>query len=122
MKVEEGGERQGKGSGVWNNLLRWLRRGRPAKAAVIQLTFYTRRGCHLCEEAWDLLRKYQGAYSMAVEEVEIDSDPALAAQFGDKVPVIAIGGRPRLWGKINEVLLRRLLTVDKDRAQTEERA
>jgi hypothetical protein len=98
------------------SFLRWLTGGKATQTEAIRLTFYTRRGCHLCEEAWDLLHKYQGANLVAVEVVEIDSDPALVAQFGDKVPVIAIGGRPRLWGKINEVLLRRLLTVDKDRS------
>jgi hypothetical protein len=46
---------------------------------------------------------------LLVEEIDIDGDPRLAAEYGEKVPVIVIDGRPRMWGRPNEVLLRRLL-------------
>jgi glutaredoxin len=99
---------------VWASFLRRLRSILGAKTRVVAVTFYTRQGCHLCEDARALLRKYESRYRLTVNEVDIDGDPELTALYGDKVPVIAVSGRPRLWGRVNEVLLRRLLAVTAD--------
>lgn len=71
-------------------------------AAVV---LYTRDGCHLCEDAKALLERY----GLAVEEVDIDGDPALKSRYTECVPVVAIDGIERFRGRVNEVLLRRLL-------------
>jgi hypothetical protein len=47
--------------------------------------------------------------SAVVQLIDIDQDAELLARYGDKVPVIAIAGRDRLWGRINPVWLRRML-------------
>jgi glutaredoxin len=77
---------------------------------------FTRQGCPLCDEALHLLRRYQGAYRLQIDLVDIDRDPCLVARYGDQVPVVALGGRPRLWGRLNEVWLRRLLRAESLRA------
>jgi glutaredoxin len=66
---------------------------------------YTREGCHLCHEAEQLLNRY----GVPPELVDIDVDSALSSQFGECVPVLMVDGKIRFRGKINEVLLRRLL-------------
>ena len=66
---------------------------------------YTRQGCHLCEVAETLLMRY----GLRPELVDIDADPQLQAQFNDWVPVVEIDGQIRFRGRIDEVLLRRLL-------------
>jgi glutaredoxin len=66
---------------------------------------YTRSGCGLCEEAIDLLRRH----GLAVESIDIDRDEALRERYTNCVPVVAIDGKERFRGRINEVLLRRLL-------------
>jgi glutaredoxin len=87
----------------------WLFRPKAARAAPVQIVFYTRAGCHLCEQAHELLLGYEERNQLRIREIDIDTDPELAARHGERVPVLEIGGRPRLWGKINRILLERLL-------------
>jgi len=56
------------------------------------VTFYTKPGCHLCEEARAEIAKAgcEGLY--AYEEVDILSDPELNRRYGYDVPVILIDG------------------------------
>lgn len=72
------------------------------------LEVYSRDGCHLCEEAMELLRGYS-AFLPPVQEVDIDADPALRSRFDTEVPVVAIDGKVRFKGRVSEVLLRRLI-------------
>ncbi len=71
---------------------------------------YTRRGCHLCEEALDLLRRH----GLAPELVDIDTDPELRARYNHCVPVVVIDGRERFRGRVDERLLVRLLRRHQD--------
>jgi glutaredoxin len=70
-----------------------------------RVTLYTRAGCHLCDDAERLLR----GYGLEPELIDVDADPTLAAAYGDCVPVVEIEGRVRFRGRVNPVLLRRLL-------------
>jgi glutaredoxin len=67
---------------------------------------YTRPGCHLCEEAEALLARY----GLRPRLIDIDADPALRERFTNCVPVVMIDGKERFRGRVNEVLLRRLLS------------
>jgi glutaredoxin len=69
------------------------------------VTVYIRAGCPACSEAVTLLRRYE----IEPEIVDIDADEELAQRFTDCVPVVLIGGKPRFRGRVNEVLLRRVL-------------
>ena len=73
-----------------------------------RLVFYTRRNCPLCVKAKKLLQSYS-EYLPAIEEFDIDASPQLTAQFGNCVPVVEIDGKVRFRGKINELLLQRLI-------------
>lgn len=66
---------------------------------------YTREGCHLCDDAQELLEKY----GLKPRLVDIDADPALQQQYDTCVPVVVIDSKERFRGRVNEVLLRRLL-------------
>jgi glutaredoxin len=66
---------------------------------------YTRGGCHLCEEAKEILRRH----GLAFQEIDIDADPELRARYTDCVPVVTIDGKERFRGRIEERLLRRML-------------
>ena len=55
-----------------------------------QVILYTRRGCHLCEEAKQEMRAADCADDYILEEVNIDDDPALKERFGWEIPVIFI--------------------------------
>ena len=71
-----------------------------------QVTIYTRVGCCLCDEARELLERY----GLRPEMIDIDADPQLRERYTTCVPVVVIDGKERFRGRVNEVLLRRLLT------------
>jgi glutaredoxin len=75
------------------------------KSAPSEVLLYTRAGCHLCEEALEILK----ARGLAVRTVDIDAEPELKHKYGECVPVVVIDGRERFRGRIDEVLLQRLL-------------
>ncbi len=71
----------------------------------LRIVLYTRPGCHLCDDALSLLRRY----GLSPTLVDIDADAALRKRYTDCVPVVEIDGQERFRGRVNEVLLRRLL-------------
>ena len=77
----------------------------------LRVTVYTRAQCCCCHKAIDLLRDYQARHGFAIEEVDVDSDPELAAKHGLSVPVVAFDGKVRFKGVVNPVLLDRLIAA-----------
>jgi glutaredoxin len=73
---------------------------------------YTRRGCHLCEVAWERLEEARRRYDFVLKAQDVDADPALAAQHGNCVPVVTVNGKVRFRGAVNPVLLERLLRAE----------
>jgi len=66
---------------------------------------YTREGCHLCDDARDLLIRHGIDPTM----INIDENAELKKKYDACVPVVSIGGKVRFRGRINEPLLRRIL-------------
>ena len=56
------------------------------------LTVYSKPGCHLCEEAIRVLTQLQAETAFTLEEVNIQHDSALLAQYGEQVPVGLLNG------------------------------
>lgn len=75
-----------------------------------RVTIYTRRGCHLCEEAEALIVRY----GLRPALVDIDADPAIRERYNECVPVVEIDGKERFRGRVNEVLLKRILAGKAD--------
>ena len=69
------------------------------------VTLYTRTGCHLCDEALMILRRN----GLTPQCVDIDGRPELRERFNACVPVVEINGKVRFRGRVNELLLRRIL-------------
>ncbi len=59
----------------------------------MKVTLYTRRGCHLCDEAKREIEAAQHHRAFDYEELDIDSDAGLLQLYNEEVPVIAIDGR-----------------------------
>ncbi len=70
-----------------------------------EVIVYTRPGCHLCDVACEILQKY----GLSPRTVDINSDAALVEQYGWVIPVVFIDGKERFRGRVDEVLLQRLL-------------
>ncbi len=73
----------------------------------MEATLYTRDGCCLCDEAKALLERY----GFCLNLVDVDTDPELVTQHGECVPVVVIDGKVRFRGRVDEVLLNRLLSA-----------
>jgi glutaredoxin len=93
-------------------LTSWWRRLRARRLGHLRFVLYTRRGCHLCEDAWQCLSEAQQAYGFALEVKDVDEDPVLAARYGEQVPVVTVNGKERFRGGVNAVLLARLLRAE----------
>lgn len=52
------------------------------------VTFLTRKGCHLCDEARPVLARSIRRLGVAVNEVDIDTDDRLTAEYGLRIPVV----------------------------------
>lgn len=89
---------------MWMKFVNWLASLR-SPAAHRQVTVYSRVGCHLCDEAYDLLVQH----GLRPTKVDIDTDPTLRQLFSESIPVVYIDGHERFRGRVNPVLLKRLL-------------
>ena len=56
------------------------------------VTIYSRPGCQLCNEAEASIRAAGCDDEFALEEINIDSDPALLQLYGEDIPVVFING------------------------------
>ena len=60
----------------------------------VEVTLYTREGCHLCDNAKAAIRTAESLYRLNIHlrEVDIDDDDELYARFTNDVPVIYVAG------------------------------
>ena len=56
------------------------------------LKVYMRPGCHLCEEAEQLLRPLAEVAGREIELIDIDSDDELFKRYLELIPVIELDG------------------------------
>jgi len=57
-----------------------------------RVTLYTRAGCHLCEDARQVLAQARRRADFDYEELDIDRDSELLRRYNEEVPVVAING------------------------------
>ena len=76
---------------------------------LIQLTLFTKPGCHLCEEAKSVvdsaINKFKSEHSsenpIDLTEVNILEDQALLEKYGEEIPVLQINGATHAYWKID---------------------
>jgi len=78
----------------------------------LRLVVYTRRGCHLCDVVLEQLQKLRQEFDFKVDEIDVDTDAALKESYGEQVPVVMINGKIRFRGRMNEILLKRVLRTE----------
>ena len=66
-----------------------------------QVQIYSRRGCHLCNDALRTLEKLQNELSFEIQEIFIDGDPDLEYKYGEQVPVTHIDHQPHDFFTVN---------------------
>jgi glutaredoxin len=100
----------------------WLWRKSAARSRLerLRVVLYTRAGCHLCATAWERLEEARRQYQFQLASIDVDHEPELAALYGEQVPVVAVDGKVRFRGAVNEVLLGRLLRAEADKIEGKE--
>jgi thiol-disulfide isomerase/thioredoxin len=58
----------------------------------IAVTFYTRPGCHLCDDVADQLEALAARWPLKIAAQNILDDLELHRRFWDKIPVVEVGG------------------------------
>ncbi len=77
--------------------------------AVRVLTVYSRTYCHLCDDMIAALRNLQGRFVFEIKVVDVDSDAALEARYGELVPLLESEGRELCHYFLDEVAVMDLL-------------
>ncbi len=71
-----------------------------SRAKTLQVTFYTKAGCHLCEEARDMLDDIAAQTEFELMEIDIRNNNELFEQYRYRIPVIIINDETVLEGRI----------------------
>jgi hypothetical protein len=62
---------------------------------VTVVTLYTRPGCHLCDEARDVIVRLRDSHGpFELREIDIECDRELHARFLERIPVVEVDGEP----------------------------
>ncbi len=67
---------------------------------IYDVTFYTKAGCHLCEEAQDMLEDIAALITYKLTEVDIRSDPKIFEKYRYRIPVIIVNSDTIVEGRI----------------------
>ncbi len=77
----------------------------------VVVTLVGKPGCHLCDEAREVVARTCTATGVAWDEVSILDDPALADEYAERIPVVLLDGRPFDFWRIDEARLHARLAV-----------
>ena len=75
----------------------------------MKVTLYSKKHCHLCEEAHEVLERIAARYDFEIEEVDIESNPGLYEKYKNEIPVIFLEGKKLFKFKVDEKQLIRAL-------------
>jgi len=75
-----------------------------------EVTVLTRVGCPACARAEEDVARICAELAVAWSIRDVDDDPELRAEYGDRVPVILIDGVEHGYWAVEEQRLRRALT------------
>jgi glutaredoxin len=62
---------------------------------VHRVVLYSRVGCHLCDEAREVILGVRARHPFSFEEVDVDQDESLVREYGLRVPVVTVDGQDR---------------------------
>ena len=81
----------------------------PAHAWDARVVVYTRRGCHLCDVALDVVAAVCSDTADSWKQVYIEGDDDLVKRFTDQVPVTYVDGAQHDFWRVDAERLRSAL-------------
>ena len=70
------------------------------------VTVYSRHGCHLCENAVNVLESLREGLAFEIEIIYIDGNPELEKLYGEQVPVTHINGEHHDFWRVDPIRFR----------------
>ena len=58
----------------------------------MEVVFFTRPGCHLCDDARVVLLAERERTPFELQEIDIETDAALVREYGLRIPVVFVDG------------------------------
>jgi glutaredoxin len=77
-----------------------------------RVVFYTRPGCHLCDDARTVLEAVCEQLGESFDEVDITTSEDLLRRFGEEIPVTFVDGAQHDFWRVDPDRLRTALTAD----------
>jgi glutaredoxin len=62
---------------------------------VRNVVLYARPGCHLCDEAREVILAVRERRPFSFAEIDIESDDELLREYGIRIPVVTVDGEER---------------------------
>ena len=76
-----------------------------------RVLFYSKPGCHLCDEAREVIFRVCTELGETFEERDILDDPELQRRYGEQIPVTIVDGRQHDVWRVDEARLRQALAT-----------
>jgi glutaredoxin len=77
------------------------------------VTLYGKPGCHLCDDARELVERVRAEHPFELREVDISLDPELNREYGERIPVLELDGEELFEFHVEEAeLVRRVGRVN----------
>jgi glutaredoxin len=73
-----------------------------SKPEPVRIEIYSRPGCHLCDEAKEVIERVRRRYPFAMRSINIETDPALEREYGEQIPVVFINGTQAFKFRVDE--------------------
>ena len=77
--------------------------------AEARVLLYSRPGCHLCDDAREVIGRVCAEAGTTYAEIDISGDPGLVRAYGEQIPVTFVDGAQHDFWRVDERRLRAAL-------------
>ncbi len=75
----------------------------------LKVQMYTKKGCHLCVVAREIILRVLEEISFEFQEIDIESRSDLYERFKEEIPVVFVNGERAFTYRVHEKKLRKIL-------------
>ena len=76
-----------------------------------RVTLYGKPGCHLCDDAREVIARVCADLGTSYQEVDVTTDPDLQRRYGEQIPVTLVDGAQHDFWRVDERRLRAALAT-----------
>jgi len=69
---------------------------------TVEVEIYSRPGCHLCDEAKEVIERVRQRFAFGLRVTNIETDPELEKKYGEDIPVVFVNGIPAFKHRVAE--------------------